>query len=279
MGGTISAWADETIYSYTPSTSENTANTEYTATGGKAKLGAAKVESRGFKSDNGMNSTKYINVILSGKTLQAGDVITIKAQSGSNGGGIYIAKVNNADGTEGTNYEMAGNLSAKNTDEDLTYTVTSSDCLHGLSSIFLFRNGSTSGTGVSTFIKQITISRPETKTVTSKILTGININGSAWDISGLTDNAATISTAQKSLPLVEFVYTINYDDSSSDTNQKETVVATKSGANYVAASTVLTNNATLTFTDVLPYIFNMTGVTGPTADRDSTSHAEAYCRG
>ncbi|MBR0050127.1 MAG: hypothetical protein IJP74_12570 [Prevotella sp.] len=264
------AWAtDEVIFSYTPSTSENTANTEYTATGGKAKLGAAKVDDTGFKSDNGMNSTKYINVILSGNTLQAGDVITIKARSGSNNGGIYIAKVNNADGTENTNYQTAGNLSAKNNDEDLTYTVTSTDCLHGLSSFYLFRNGTTSSTGVSTYIKKIDITRPVTKTVTSKVLTGININGSAWDIAGLTENAATISTAQKGLPLVEFVYTTNYDDSSSDTNQKETVAATKSGANYVAASTVLTTNATLTFTDVLPYIFNMTDVTGPT---DNISH-------
>lgn len=187
-----------------------------------------------------MNSTKYINVILSGKTLQAGDVITIKAQSGSNGGGIYIAKVNNADGTEGTNYETAGNLSAKNTDEDLTYTVTSSDCLHGLSSIFLFRNGSTSGTGVSTFIKQITISRPETKTVTSKILTGININGSAWDISGLTDNAATISTAQKSLPS----YSCHIKDVRKDIGKrKRSIVCQYGRSSYIVCSALCSNNS------------------------------------
>ena len=147
------------IYSYTPSTSENTANTEYTATGGKAKLGAAKVDATGFKSDNGMNSTKYILVTLTGNTLQANDIITINARSGSNGGGIFIATVNNADGIENTNYVNAGSLSAKNTDENLTYTVKSTDILKGKAQFYLFRNGATSGTGVSTYIKKITVSR------------------------------------------------------------------------------------------------------------------------
>lgn len=90
----------------------------------------------------------------------------------------------------------------------------------------------------------------ESKNVTSKVLTGININGSAWDISGLSEYAATITTAYNTVPEVEFVYTINYDDDSSDTNQKETVTATKDGDNFVANSTELTNNVTLTFTNV-----------------------------
>lgn len=146
------------IYSYTPNTDQNTAGSEYAATGGTATLGAAKVDATGFKSDNGMNSTKYILVKLSGNTLKANDIITINARSGSNGGGIYIATVNNEDGSE-SNYVSAGNLSAKNTDQDLTYTVTSSDILKGKAQFYLFRNGTTSSTGVSTYIKKITVSR------------------------------------------------------------------------------------------------------------------------
>jgi len=103
------------------------------------------------------------------------------------------------------------------------------------------------------------------KTVTSKVLTGINISGSAWDISGLSDNAATITTAYDHVPTVQFVYTINYDDSSSDTGQTEDAVPAKSGDNYVATSTELTTNVTLTFTNITnQYLFNMTEVTGPT---------------
>ena len=103
--------------------------------------------------------------------------------------------------------------------------------------------------GKNTDFFEFALKAPD-KTVTSKVLTGININGAAWDINGLSENAATISTAYTSVPEVEFVYTINYDDSSYDEGQTETVTAVKSGDNYVAASTVLTNNVTLTFTNV-----------------------------
>ncbi|MBQ9204165.1 MAG: hypothetical protein IJ155_07990 [Prevotella sp.] len=89
-----------------------------------------------------------------------------------------------------------------------------------------------------------------TASITSKVLTGININDVVWDINGLSGNAATISTAYIGAPSVEFVYTINYDDSSTKTGQTETVVATADGGNYVATSTQLTNNVTLTFANV-----------------------------
>ena len=88
------------------------------------------------------------------------------------------------------------------------------------------------------------------KNITSTVLTGININDVAWDINGLSENAATISTAYVGAPSVEFVYTVNYDDSSTKTGQTETIVATADGGNYVATSTQLTSNVTLTFTNV-----------------------------
>lgn len=112
------------------------------------------------------------------------------------------------------------------------------------------------------------------KTVTSKVLTGINISSTAWDIAGLSDNAATITTAYDHVPTVQVVYTINYDDSSSDTGQTEDIVPAKSGDNYVATSTELTTNVTLTFTNITnQYLFNMTSVTGPTEKVAATTVA------
>lgn len=110
-----------------------------------------------------MGSTSYIKIDLTGNTLQAGDDIIIKAYSTSNGGGIYIAKATAAN----SDYVDAGNLSAKNTVEKLKYTVTETDVLHGLSTIYLFRNGATSDTGTSTYIQEITITRGGSSTGTS----------------------------------------------------------------------------------------------------------------
>lgn len=178
---------DETgvIYQYTIKSSENTKGTAYAATGGTATLGADKVETNGFKSDNGMGSTKYIKVELTGNTLQAGDVITIKAYSTSNGGGIYIATATAAN----SNHVDAGNLSAKNTVEELKYTVTETDVLKGLSTIYLFRNGATSDAGTSTYIKEITITRGGSSTGTS----GYTINYST-SVGTAPDSKSNITT-------------------------------------------------------------------------------------
>lgn len=102
------------------------------------------------------------------------------------------------------------------------------------------------------------------KTVASKVLTGININGSAWNIEDLTENAATISNEYAGPPTVQFIYTENYTDNTSTTGKTQNVVAVKSGTNYVATSTGLTTNATLTFTNVSNVLFSMTNPTAPT---------------
>lgn len=98
-------------------------------------------------------------------------------------------------------------------------------------------------------IKNITITTPPA--ISSKVLSGININDEAWDINGLSDNKATISTEYNGAPSVDFIYTINYSNSSTDTGQKENIEAVNDGTgNFVATSTALTNNVTLTFTNV-----------------------------
>ncbi|MBQ9186197.1 MAG: hypothetical protein IJ144_00040 [Prevotella sp.] len=110
----------------------------------------------------------------------------------------------------------------------------------------------------------MTITRPVTKTVTSKTLTGININGSAWDITGLSDNAATIATEFAGPPTADFVYVENYDDNTSSSAKTESIVATKDNGSYKAVSTVLTNNVSLTFSNVSNVLFSMTDPTAPT---------------
>lgn len=168
-GGSESVGSGTVIYQYTVKSSENTKETAYPATGGTATLGAPKVEERkGFKSDHGMGSTSYIKVELTGNTLQAGDVITIKAYSAVNGGGIYIATAT----AENSSYVNAGSLAAKNTVEELKYTVTETDVLNGLGTIYLFRNGATYSTGTSTYIQEITITRE-----TSGYTITYNLNG------------------------------------------------------------------------------------------------------
>jgi hypothetical protein len=102
------------------------------------------------------------------------------------------------------------------------------------------------------------------KNVTSRVLTGININGNAWNIAGLSGNAATINDEYAGPPTVQFVYTENYDDDSSTAGKTEEVVAVKNGANYEATSTVLTTNVTLSFTNVSNVLFSMTNPTAPT---------------
>ena len=193
------------IYKYTVKSSENTKEIAYTATGGKATLGASnKVETYGFKSDNGMGSNKYIKVDLTGNTLQAGDVITIKAYSKNNGGGIYIATETAANSP----YVNAGKLATKNTAEELKYTVTETDVLKGLSTIYLFRNGATSDSGTSTYIQEITITR----------------SGSSTEPTPSTDASATFTYNGKALSFTNYAATINLE--SSQANSDITVNAT-----------------------------------------------------
>jgi len=104
---------------------------------------------------------------------------------------------------------------------------------------------------------------------TSRVLTGIKINGSAWDISGLSGNSATISDGYAGPPTVQFIYTINYEDNTTKTGKTENVVAVKDGTSYVATSTALTTNVSLTFTSVSNVLFSMTDPTAPTEALDS----------
>lgn len=151
-GGSDNGTATVNIFSYTFKTSENTANTSYTAEGGTVTLGAAKVEANGFKSDGDLGSTKYILVSLNNNTLQEGDVIKISAYSSTKGKGGLVAYTGT---TTGSSSVSLGNMTQKS--EDISYTVKASDILNGLSKFYLYRNGTT------TYIKSITITRAAKK--------------------------------------------------------------------------------------------------------------------
>ena len=219
------------IYKYTVKSSENTKEIAYTATGGKATLGASnKVETYGFKSDNGMGSNKYIKVDLTGNTLQAGDVITIKAYSKKNGGGIYIATETAANSP----YVNAGKLATKNTAEELKYTVTETDVLKGLSTIYLFRNGATSDSGTSTYIQEITITR----------------SGSSTEPTPSTDASATFTYDGSELSFTDNVATINLEVLKA--NSKITVNATPATGATITTSSANTSVADNVITITTP---------------------------
>ena len=102
------------------------------------------------------------------------------------------------------------------------------------------------------------------RTPVSTTLTGIKINGTSWNITGLSDNAAIIADECAGPPTVNFIYVENYSDNTSSSEKTETIVASKVEGSYKATSTALTNNVTLTFTNVSNVLFSMTAPTAPT---------------
>ena len=170
-GGSDNGTATVNIFSYTFKTSENTANTSYTAEGGTVTLGAAKVEANGFKSDDDLGSTKYILVSLNNNTLQEGDVIKISAYSSTKGKGGLVAYTGT---TAGSSSVSLGNMTQK--DEDISYTVTASDILNGLSTFYIYRK-----TGESTYVKSISITRANTQVALTASFSPATISATVGD--------------------------------------------------------------------------------------------------
>lgn len=268
--------ADEIIFSANPnaawSVPASTSNAEITSThatisGGKMYLtnnqSSAKdmIKNQGELAFQHTNNDTFFKIVLN-SVLQVGDVISVRMQSRTDTDlGLWLSTATSRPGSAPNTKIVLATAASQAWVTAPTYTVTAGDGLCGENTFYIYRH-----TGKSTFFNTLKITRPNTKTISSKVLTGININGASWDIAGLSGNAATITTDYTGFPTIDFIYTINYDDSSTETDQKETVIPQKSGDNYVAASTELTTNVTLTFTSILPYIFNMTDVTGPTSD-------------
>ena len=171
-GGSDNGATSGVIFSYTIKTSEATANTPYTAEGGTVTLGAAKVDVNGFKSDGDLGSSKYILVSLNNNTLQEGDVIKISAYSTSTGkGGLVACK----DKTTGASSVSLGNMTKQN--EDISYTVTASDILNGLSTFYIYRK-----TDESTYVKSISITRASTQVALTASFSPATMSATEGDV-------------------------------------------------------------------------------------------------
>ena len=172
-GGSENGTTTGNIFSYTIKTSEAATNTSYTATGGTVTLGAANnvYAENGYKLDSDFNKSGYIKITLSGTKLQEGDVIKISAFSSKAGKGGLVAYTGT---TTGSSSVSLGNMTQK--DEDISYTVTASDILNGLSTFYIYRK-----TGESTYVKSISITRANTQVALTASFSPATISATVGD--------------------------------------------------------------------------------------------------
>lgn len=174
-GGSENGTATGNIFSYTIKTSETAANKAYTADGGTVTLGAEnRVDTQkgnGYKLDGEFGKSVYIKIALSGTKLQEGDIIKISAFSSKAGTGGLVAYTGT---TTGSSSVSLGNMTQK--DEDISYTVTASDILNGLSTFYIYRK-----TGESTYVKSISITRASTQVALTASFSPATISATEGD--------------------------------------------------------------------------------------------------
>lgn len=200
-GGSENGTTSGNIFSYTIKATENTAQTPYPAEGGTVTLGAAKVEANGFKSDGDLGTTKYISVSLTNNKLQEGDVIKISASSSKAGKGGLVAYTGT---TTGSSSVSLGNMTQK--DEDISYTVTASDILNGLSTFYIYRK-----TGESTYVKSISITRANTQVALTASFSPATISATEGDVAQNLP-ALTVKAGETTLTTSDYTVTYASDD-------------------------------------------------------------------
>ena len=197
-GGSENGTTTGNIFSYTIKTSEATANTPYTAEGGTVTLGAAKDDTQnGYKLDGEFGKSVYIKITLSGTKLQEGDVIKISAYSSTKGKGGLVAYTGT---TTGSSSVSLGNMTQK--DEVISYTVTASDILNGLSTFYIYRK-----TNESTYVKSISITRANTQVALTASFSPATMSATEGDVA---QNLPTLTVKAGETTLTAKDYTVTY---------------------------------------------------------------------
>ena len=201
-GGSENGTTTGEIFSYTINTSEAAANTSYTATGGTVTLGAANkvYAENGYKLDQNFDKFDkpvYIKITLSGTKLQDGDIIKISAFSSTAGNGGLVAYTGT---TTGSSSVSLGNMTQKS--EDISYTVTASDILNGLSTFYIYRK-----TNESTYVKSISITRTNTQVALTASFSPATISATEGDVA---QNLPALTVKAGETTLTANDYTVTY---------------------------------------------------------------------
>lgn len=224
----------ETVFSYdVPASGDlSTTDTNEGVTGGKIMF-ASKTNAGGkYKIDN--DTKKYVKVTLSGNSLKAGDVISVKASASNSGYGCFAA----LDTDKKTTLKL-GNLTGEGP-EDISYTVTEKDILNGQSSFYLFRE-----TGKSIYVHSITITRKTTTPTTSPLVIAVeDVEMNVTDEVTKQPEVKVYGTAYKLLnPGTD--YTLSFSTDNNNVTVKDGVfTAAGSQFNYTEGVTTVTVTAT-----------------------------------
>lgn len=225
----------ETVFSYdVPASGElSTTDTNEGVTGGKIMF-ASKTNAGGkYKIDN--DTKKYVKVTLSGNSLKAGDVISVKASASNSGYGCFAA----LDTDKKTTLKL-GNLTGEGP-EDISYTVTEKDILNGQSSFYLFRE-----TGKSIYVHSITITRKTTTPTTSQLVIAVeNVEMNVTDEVTKQPEVKVYGTADKPLTLgSDYTLSFSTDNNNVTINENGVFTAAGSKSNYTEGVTNVTVTAT-----------------------------------
>lgn len=225
----------ETVFSYdVPASGDlSTTDTNEGVTGGKIMFASKKNDGGKYKIDD---DTEYVKVTLSGNSLKAGDVISVKASASKSGYGCFAAL-----DTEKKSSLKLGNLTDKGP-EDISYTVTKTDILNGQSSFYLFRDP-----GKSIYVHSITITRKTTTQTTSRLVIAVeDVEMNVTDEVTKQPEVKVYDTADKLLTLGTD-YTLSFstpDNSNVTVNDKGVFTAAGSRSNYTEGVTNVTVTAT-----------------------------------
>ena len=224
----------ETVFSYdVPASGElSTTDTNEGVTGGKIMFASSKNEGDRYKIDN---DAKYVKVTLSGNSLKAGDVISVKASVSNSGYGCFAAL-----DTEKKTTLKLGNLTDKGP-EDISYTVTERDILNGQSSFYLFRES-----GKSIYVHSITITRKTTTPTTSPLVIAVeNVEMNVTDEETRQPQVRVYGIGDKLLTLgTDYKLSFSTDNDNVTINDKGVFTAAGSQFNYTEGVTHVTVMAT-----------------------------------